>query len=220
VEECLAAGGGWAKVIGDWGNELGEHVPSYDVASLTEMVTAVHAVGGRVAMHCQHPDTPAMALAAGADSIEHGMHLTPDDLELMAARGTAVCPTMRVIAESVATFDQRTPEQRALQAELHAAGRRHPRLVRDAFQAGVRVLAGTDGGHGLVREEVRLMVEAGVPVEQALGAASWDARAFLGLPGIEEGAPADLVVFDRDPRLDVSVLAEPQHIVLAGRVVA
>ena len=29
----------------------------------------------------------------------------------------------------------------------------------------------------------------------ALGAASWNARAWLGHPGIENGAPADLVVF-------------------------
>jgi imidazolonepropionase-like amidohydrolase len=34
-----------------------------------------------------------------------------------------------------------------------------------------------------------------------------------------EGAPADLVVYDRDPREDLTVLREPRRIVLRGRVV-
>ena len=51
-------------------------------------------------------------------------------------------------------------------------------------------------------------------------AGSWDARDFLGLPGLVEGAPADLVVYAADPRRDLSTLAEPVRIVLRGRVVA
>ncbi|GFN03015.1 hypothetical protein Smic_15710 [Streptomyces microflavus] len=44
------------------------------------------------------------------------------------------------------------------------------------------------------------------------------ARRWLGRPVLEEGAPADLVVYDEDPRADVRVLAAPRHIVLNGRV--
>ena len=58
-----------------------------------------------------------------------------------------------------------------------------------------------------------------IPAAAALGAGSWDARSFLGLPGIEEGAPADLVGFARDPREDLSVLSEPALVVLDGLVV-
>lgn len=54
----------------------------------------------------------------------------------------------------------------------------------------------------------------------ALGAGSWRARAWLGFAGIAEGAPADLVVFDSDPRLDLQVLQQPRRVVLRGRVVA
>jgi imidazolonepropionase-like amidohydrolase len=53
----------------------------------------------------------------------------------------------------------------------------------------------------------------------ALAAGSWRARAWLGLGGIEEGAPADLVVYDADPRADLQVLRAPSRIVLRGRVV-
>ena len=53
----------------------------------------------------------------------------------------------------------------------------------------------------------------------ALGAASWNARAWLGHAGIEEGAPADIVVFAEDPRVTISVVREPVLIILNGRVV-
>ncbi|NEA02608.1 amidohydrolase, partial [Streptomyces sp. SID10116] len=41
----------------------------------------------------------------------------------------------------------------------------------------------------------------------------------LGRPGLTEGAPADLVVYEADPRDDVRVLAAPRRVVLNGRVV-
>ena len=53
---------------------------------------------------------------------------------------------------------------------------------------------------------------------QALGAAAWDARAWLGRPGIVEGAPADAVVLPADPLAEPGVLAHPSAVVLRGRV--
>ena len=51
-------------------------------------------------------------------------------------------------------------------------------------------------------------------------AGSWGARAYLGLPGLDEGAPADLVVYETDPRVDLSAMMSPRRIVLRGVVVA
>ena len=61
----------------------------------------------------------------------------------------------------------------------------------------------------------------GFAPEDALGAASWRAREWLGWNAtLEEGAPADFVVLDRDPLEDLSVLESPSRVVLRGRVVA
>ncbi|GAA0531275.1 hypothetical protein GCM10010390_36870 [Streptomyces mordarskii] len=46
------------------------------------------------------------------------------------------------------------------------------------------------------------------------------ARAWLGLPGLVEGGPADVVAYDTDPTLDSSVLAHPSRIIPRGRVIA
>ena len=70
--------------------------------------------------------------------------------------------------------------------------------------------------HGIVGREMAAMAAFCSP-EYALGAGSWRARSWLGRPSaLVEGAPADLVTFDRDPRSDLSVLSEPSAVVLRG----
>ena len=64
------------------------------------------------------------------------------------------------------------------------------------------------------------MLLAGLSPVQALSAATWAARPWLGRTGLEEGAQADLVVYDADPRTDLGVLSHPRAVVLRGRVVA
>lgn len=95
--------------------------------------------------------------------------------------------------------------------------------VRAAYDAGVPIFVGTDAGgslaHGLVAAEVAELVKAGIPPLQALSATAWGARQWLGRPVLEEGAPADLVVYDEDPRADVRALAGPRRVILNGRVI-
>jgi len=85
------------------------------------------------------------------------------------------------------------------------------------------VFAGTDAGgaveHGRVAEEVVALHAAGLPAEAALGAASWAARQWLGRPGLGAGDPADLVVYQADPRKDLRVLSGPSRVILRGRIV-
>jgi len=74
--------------------------------------------------------------------------------------------------------------------------------------------------HGQIAGEVAELAAYGIPAEDALGAASWRAREWLGWNAtLGEGAPADFVVFDADPRQDLSVLASPARVVLRGAVV-
>jgi imidazolonepropionase-like amidohydrolase len=92
-------------------------------------------------------------------------------------------------------------------------------LTVAAHAAGVAVLAGTDfRPHGTVAAEVGHLAAGGLPPEAALGAACWTAREFLGLPGLADGAPADWVVYDRDPVADLRVLDRPAQVVLGGRL--
>ena len=71
-----------------------------------------------------------------------------------------------------------------------------------------------------IGEEVLELASYGLTAQDALGAASWRAREWLGLSGtLAEGTPADFVVFDTNPLEDLSVLGKPSRIVLRGNVV-
>jgi imidazolonepropionase-like amidohydrolase len=105
--------------------------------------------------------------------------------------------------------------------DLHA---RRQDTIMAAYEAGVPIYAGTDAGgvlpHGLIADEVAELASYGMPAEYALGAASWRAREWLGWnAGLDESAPADFVVYPRDPREDLSVLHHPTAVVLRGQVV-
>jgi imidazolonepropionase-like amidohydrolase len=213
IAAAQATRSGWAKVIADWrpGNEP---LPA-DV--LREVVAAVHAVGGRIAVHSQQAGGGAAAVEARVDSLEHGMCLDPDLLPQMAAQGTALTPTLSVINGSLADVLKRPDSPRK---DWYIGGATvHGQLAAAAAEAGVTILAGTDSRpHGRVADEVRALVSAGLSPHQAIGAASWTGRSYLGLDGLTEGAPADAVIYDADPRRDLSQLAAPRAVVLRGQL--
>jgi imidazolonepropionase-like amidohydrolase len=53
---------------------------------------------------------------------------------------------------------------------------------------------------------------------EALGAACWDARRWLGRPGLDHGASADLLCYSSDPRSGAAVLNTPDLIMLRGNI--
>jgi imidazolonepropionase-like amidohydrolase len=213
VASGQAARTGWTKIIGDW--MPGD--PGVPGSVLAATVVAVHAAGGRLAVHTQLSEGSAAAVAAGVDSIEHGMGMDPSLLDDMARRGIALTPTLQVINASLEIMRSRPYDERR---QVFVKGAEaHPGLVAAAVEAGVTVLAGTDSHpHGRIADEIRAMVAAGVPVVDALGAASWRAREFLGFGGLSDGAPADAVVYDEDPRNDLGQLDAPSAVILRGRV--
>ncbi len=89
---------GWAKLIGDW-RDGDDPIPAEVLAAVA---AAVHAAGGRVAVHANYAQTSRSAIAAGVDSIEHGMRLDPELLPQMAAAGIALTPTLSVIEAALA----------------------------------------------------------------------------------------------------------------------
>jgi imidazolonepropionase-like amidohydrolase len=213
-----AAGDGWVKLRGDWvvDEETFAEPGLLAARVLAEAVRRVHEAGGRVAIHAMHEVACRRAVEAGVDSLEHGLWLPHDLLPRMAAQGTALVPTYTPWAGQMDEIRALRPPARDW--FLDGYTRLGPLTVA-ARAAGVAVLAGTDfRPHGTIAAEVRHLAAGGLPPEAALGAACWTAREFLGLPGLGDGAPADFVVYDRDPVADLRVLDHPSHVVLGGRL--
>ncbi len=217
-------GDGWVKLVGDWIDRgVGDLAPEWPADVLREAIAAAHEEGARVTAHTFGTDALPALIAAGIDCIEHGTGLTEELVGDMAVRRTAVVPTLVNVANFpgfAAAGETKFPAYASTIRRLHAGS---GAVVRAAFDAGVPVFAGTDAGggidHGRIADEIRALHSAGLPAEAALAAGSWAARDWLGLPGIDEGAEADLVVYDTDPRADLDALARPQRMVLRGALV-
>lgn len=225
--EEAARGDGWVKIVADWiDRDLGadgDLRPLWGDDVLIAAVAAAHDAGARVTAHTFSTEALPGLLAAGIDCLEHGTGLTPELIDEVARRSVPVTPTLLQIDQFAAIAAQADsyPVFAARMRRLHT--RRHQQ-VRDLYDAGVRLLVGTDAGgtieHGRLPAEAAEMVAAGIPAREVVAAASWRTRDYLGVPGLEEGAPADFVVYPADPRADIAVLAHPTAVVLRGVVVA
>jgi imidazolonepropionase-like amidohydrolase len=225
VAQEARRGDGWVKLVGDWiSRDDGDLAPSFPAEAFAAAIATAHEHGARVTAHCFGEAVLPGLIEAGIDCIEHGTGLSHDLIDAMVQRRIALVPTVMQIdkfpqyAEAGA---ERFPQYSVHMSDLYA---RRRDTVMAAYEAGVELYAGSDGGgvarHGNLAGEIVAMVELGLPADYALGAASWRARAWLGWNAdLAEGAPADLVVYDRDPRADLSVLFEPRCVVLRGRVV-
>jgi imidazolonepropionase-like amidohydrolase len=221
AREQATAGDGWVKLIGDWiDRSTGDLAPLWPDDVLVEAVAAAHHAGARVTAHVFGADALPGLIAAGIDCIEHGTGLSATTITEMAARGTALVPTLINIETFPAIADRaaKYPRYAAHMRTLHARVRD---TVGAAIEAGIPIYAGSDAGggiqHGRLVDEIVALRTAGLTGAQALAAASWAARDWLGVPGLVPGAPADLLVTRTDPRLEPDTLRHPQLLLLRGR---
>lgn len=226
VAEQARAGDGWVKLVGDWiSRDEGDLAPSFPADAVAAAIEVAHALGAKVTAHCFGEDSLGPLLDAGIDCIEHGTGLTEAHIEQMVAQGVALVPTVLQTSKFPGFASAGRDKFPAYSATMDRLFARRRDVLMQAHEAGVPLYVGSDGGgsarHGVLHEEIRAMAEMGLSGEEVLGAASWRARAWLGWnPGLDEGDPADFVVYPRNPVEDLSVLLEPTAVVLRGRVYA
>lgn len=218
-----AASGGWVKIIADWiDRDLGadaDLTPLWGSAELADAVVAAHAHGARVTAHTFATESLDALLAAGVDSIEHGTGMTHDHMERAAAAGVPVVPTLLQIANFASFAAQAGDKFPLFAARMRRMYDRRHQHVAQMHEAGVTLLVGTDAGtsiaHGDLAREAAEMATC-MPSADVVAAATWRARRFLGAPILAEGDRADLVVVARDPRRDISALADPVAVLVGG----
>ena len=158
------------------------------------------------------------AIAAGADTIEHGYGATKEILASMKAKRVALCPTLAA-ADAVARYagwNGADPAPASVSTSRKAFA-----LAR---ASGVRICVGGDVGvyaHGDNARELELMVAGGMTSAQAMVAVtSSNAVAFhLSDRGaIRPGLKADLVAVAGDPTRDIASARAVRMVIKNGAV--
>jgi imidazolonepropionase-like amidohydrolase len=169
------------------------------------MVAEATAAGLHVMSHAQGAGGIKAAVRNGVRSIEHGIYLDDDGIELMLERGAWLVPTLAAPRAVLAYADAGGDLSPEVLAKATMVVDTHSDAVRRAIAAGVRIAMGTDSGvgpHGDNLDELRLMVECGMSPLAALHAATASAAELCGIADrigtIAVGKRADITLFTGD----------------------
>ena len=162
-----------------------------------------------VAAHCMSSAAVIMAAEAGVTTVEHGFEPTEDALRAIKAANSIYVPTLAV-------YELFFPMEHALEQ------------TKKACSMGIKIACGGDTGafdHGQNAREMELMLKAGLPIEEVLTNATlhgWEAcggeKCGKKFGWLEEGAAADIVALDADPRVEPGALRKISFVMKDAKV--
>jgi imidazolonepropionase-like amidohydrolase len=191
------------------------------------VVETAHLHGKKVAVHAHGTEGINVALAAGADSIEHGTMPNEETLRLFKQGGAYYVPTLSTVngyRERLAKDPNAYPPAvlEKVMWRLDVTGK----ALEKTVPAGVKIAFGTDAGvskHGRNADEFELMVKHGMTPATAIVAATTNAAELLGLAkeigALRPGMAADLIAVPGNPLADVTSLKTVEFVMKGGRVV-
>jgi len=221
VREVIRAGADWIKLCTSGGvlspNDLPHH-PTLTVDEIRAAVEEAAAQGRSVMAHAQANAGIKNALIAGVATIEHGIWLDGDAIEMMLDGERALVPTL--VAPLWVTRHAERGRMPAWAAEKgRAVYEDHRASVRLAIESGVRIAFGTDTGvgpHGSNGEEFLLLHELGMSTADCLRSATTVAAEVVGWKGqvgtLDGGAFGDVIGVPGNPLEDLALVARPENV--------
>lgn len=190
------------------------------------LVDTAHLYKKKIAVHAHGDDGINAALAAGADSIEHGTMLDEESIKLFKKAGAYYVPTLSTVNGYIERLNANPnaypPDVLAkVKWRIGVTGK----SLEKAYPAGVKIAFGTDAGvskHGRNADEFELLVKHGMSPMAAIQAATVNAADLLGVAQdvgtLEPGKAADIIAVSGDPLTDVTVLKSVRFVMKGGQV--
>lgn len=217
VRQLLRAGADVIKVATSGGvlsSRDDPRHPHFRDDELEVLVAEATAAGAAVMAHAQATDGIKAGLRAGIRSVEHGIFLDDEGIDLLLAGDAFLVPTLVAPVSVAEAVDLGVSLPATVKEKLEIVLAAHEDSFRRALAAGVNIAMGSDSGivpHGTNLRELELMVKYGMSPAAAFRSATSEAARLLGvgdeLGTIEPGKRADLVVVSGDP-LDFATLAD------------
>ncbi len=226
VREVIRAGADWIKLCTSGGVLSPGDSPHHSALTLDEIRAAVEEAatqGRKVMAHAQANAGIKNALQGGVATIEHGIWLDGDAIEMMLDGGNALIPTL--VAPQWVIRHAEAGKMPAYAADkAREVVKDHIASIRMAVEAGVKIAFGTDTGvgpHGSNGEEFLLMQQLGMEPIDCIRAATTVAAKTIGMHGVgtlAQGSWGDLIGVPGDPLSDLTLLSNPDnvHLVVKG----
>jgi imidazolonepropionase-like amidohydrolase len=217
VRELVRAGADVLKVATSGGVMSPHDDPThahFGMEELMVMAAETKAAGIFMMAHAQAYDGIKNAVRAGFRSIDHGIYLDDEAIDLMLEHGTWLVPTLLAPQGVIAAAEAGVAIPPESLAKAEGVVEIHRESFARAVEAGVKIAMGTDcpvSPHGTNLRELELMMEGGMSAGEALYAATQSAADCMGLGedlgSLDPGKYADLVVVEGDP-LDFATLRD------------
>ena len=168
------------------------------------LVSEASSAGRHVMAHAQATEGIKAAIRAGVRSIEHGIYLDDEAIEMMLESGTWLVPTLAAPRAVISAAESGTRLVEAVERKAREVIDAHTESFRRAVAAGVRIAMGTDSGvgpHGRNLEELGLMADnSSMTALDSWAATTSSAAELCGvddlLGTIAPGKLADLVALE------------------------
>jgi imidazolonepropionase-like amidohydrolase len=217
VIKVCASGGVLSK-----GDSVG--AAQYSMEELKAIVEEAHKLGRKVAAHAHGTQSIKDAINAGIDSVEHCSLIDDEGIRLAKEHGTFL-----VFDVYNDTYILSEGAKNGLLPEMldkeRLVGKLQRQNFRKAWESGVRMAFGTDGGvypHGDNWQQFPIMVEFGMKPLDAIRTATTQAAELIGMKGkLGQVAPdhlADLIAVDGDPLKDTNALGRVRFVMKDGKV--
>jgi len=225
AREVLRAGADIIKVHATGGVFSPTDHPEFTQFSQEELRVIVQEAeyrrGTKVMAHAQGAEGIKNAVRAGIHSIEHGIFLDDEAIELMLENGTYLVPTL-LAPLSVIEASEKSDKIPAYAAQkAKDVYEIHKDSIARAHKAGVKIAMGTDAGvmrHGTNLRELGLMNDIGMTPLETITATTKVAAECMGwgeeLGTVEEGKLADLIVTKTNPLENIQSLEDSSNIEL------
>lgn len=205
--------------------------PTLTAEQLSAICDQAKASDLRVMVHAHSADSVRLATLAGATQIEHGVFVTPGELELMAKHGVYFDPQCSLVFRNyLANRSKYEGRGNFNEAGFKAMTDALPLALR-AFQRGIatpglKVVFGSDavaGSHGCNVDELLSRVEEGEqPGKDAIVSATSLAAEAIGMKNelgvLAPGFAADLIATDGDPTRKITALKRVVFVMKGGKV--
>jgi imidazolonepropionase-like amidohydrolase len=208
ARQMLRAGANVLKVCTTGGVLSAADDPRHSQFSFEEVQVLVQEAAAQhkpVMAHAQGAQGIKTAVRAGVRSIEHGIYLDDEGIDLMLEHGTWLVPTLAAPRAVKKAADSGAAVPEAMVEKTMAVMKVHTAAISRAVDAGVPIAMGTDSGvgpHGMNLDELPLMAECGMSAEQVLTATTHGAARLLGVHDevgrLAPGMRADVVVVSGD----------------------
>lgn len=199
--------------------------PEFSEEEMKAILQVANSKGAISSAHAHGAKGIKMAVRAGITSIEHGMMMDDECIEMMVEKGIYLIPTIIAAIKIIELGTQGGLLEETIN-KAKMCIEKHAQNLETCRKKGVKIVFGTDAGtynnfHGQQAYEFELMKKYGrFTISEMLLSATKTAAEMMKLNTgcIQAGNYADIIAFEKSPFEDIKIMSDVAFVMKGGKI--